>query len=168
LSSFPYGNTLPLELFHIKAKKRSLYIFWNICQHLDTCQYQTGNIFGAYLASTYLAIWGEKRRKSVDLHVLALNNDVRIDTGTRRILVVHLSDLYRRQVARDRSLSFEEVQAVGVEPSGYAGILYLELADASKLFLLEVEAENTAQQMAYVLRRVMGLPEPVRRAWWQF
>ncbi|TGD79378.1 hypothetical protein [Hymenobacter wooponensis] len=121
-----------------------------------------------WLAIFGLLIWGEKRWRSVNLNALSLHNDVRIDTGARQVLVVHLSDLYRREVERDRLLSFDEVRAVGVEPSGYAGILYLELADASQLFLLEVEAENIAQQIAYVLRRVIGLPEPALRAWWKF
>ncbi|WP_141106405.1 hypothetical protein [Hymenobacter gelipurpurascens] len=49
-----------------------------------------------WLALFVLMIWGEKRRKSIGLDVLSLHNDVRIDTGTRRVLVVHLSDVYRQ------------------------------------------------------------------------
>ncbi|UOQ81646.1 hypothetical protein [Hymenobacter sp. 5414T-23] len=115
-----------------------------------------------------LVVWFDERRKKKDMQELRLQNDVRIDSIAQHILVKHLNNSYRQQVTKEQLILFNTIRAVKVQASGYAGILYLELADASKLFLLEVEAENIAQQMAYVLRRVIGLPEPARRAWWQF
>lgn len=99
---------------------------------------------------------------------LSIQNDILVDSVAQQILVEHLSEAYRQQVAQQRLVLFSEVKGVQVQASGYAGILYLELADAGKLFLLEVEAENIAQQMAYVLRKVIGLPQPAQRPWWQF
>ncbi|WP_135434857.1 hypothetical protein [Hymenobacter fodinae] len=102
------------------------------------------------------------------MHRLRLQNTIRVDIVAQNIVVEHLNEAYRQQVATEQLIPFRDVQAVRVQASGYAGILYLELADASQLFLLEVEAENIAQLMAIVLRRVVGLPEPVQRPWWKF
>lgn len=110
----------------------------------------------------------DELRKKSDVRELRLQNEIRVDSMTKQIMVEHLNDAYRQQVARGQLVSFSDVRAIGIQASGYAGILYLELMDNRKLYLLEVEAEIIARHIAYVLRRVIGLPEPARRAWWQF
>ncbi|RSK44588.1 hypothetical protein [Hymenobacter perfusus] len=120
------------------------------------------------LALLGIVAWLRKRRKTVDLFELRLQNEVQIDTITKQILLQNINLVYREQVTPERHISFSEVQGVQVQSSGYAEILYLTLTDTTKLYLLEVEAENLAQHMAQVLRKVMGLPQPTRKSWWPF
>jgi hypothetical protein len=113
-------------------------------------------------------MWHDERRKKSDVRELRLQNDIQVDSIAQQILVEHLNEEYRQQVAKEQLISFRDVIAIGVQASGYAGILYLELINEKKLFLLEVEAENIAQHMANALRQIIGLPEPMGRPWWQF
>ena len=130
--------------------------------------YQEYYIILFALALLGIVAWLRKRRKTVDLFALRLQNDVQIDTVTKQILLQNINLVYREQVTPERRVSFSEVQGVQVQSSGYAGILYLTLTDTTKLYLLEVEAENLAQHIAQVLRKVIGLPQPTRKSWWPF
>lgn len=130
--------------------------------------YQAYYILLIALALIGLVWWLRKRRGTVDMYELRLQNDIQIDTTTKQILLQNINMIYRELVAQEKRVLFSEVRGVDVQSSGYAGILYLNLTDNSKLFLLEVEAENIAQHIAQVFRKVLGLPQPARKSWWPF
>lgn len=130
--------------------------------------YQQYYVLLCALALIGVVAWLRKRRKTVDLFELRLQNDVLIDTATRQILLQNVNRIYREQVVPERRVAFHEVQEVQVQSAGYAGTLYLTLTDTTKLYLLEIEADNLAQHMAQVLRKVVGVPQPARKGWWSF
>ncbi|UOQ77464.1 hypothetical protein MUN84_01775 [Hymenobacter sp. 5516J-16] len=130
--------------------------------------YQAYYILLIALALIGLVWWLRKRRGTVDMYELRLQNDIQVDTTTKQILLQNINMIYRERVAQEKRVLFSEVEGVHVQSSGYAGILYLNLTDKTKLFLLEIEAENIAQHIAQVLRKVLGLPQPARKSWWPF
>ena len=108
------------------------------------------------------------RKKPPSMKVVRLQNEVVINTLTRRIMVEHLHPYFRQYAAETTEVSFAEVLQVVAEGEEY-GQVYVVLTDETRLYLIEVESKQVALSIARVLQQILGLPvDPKPKAWWQF
>ncbi|GAB3294745.1 hypothetical protein [Hymenobacter tenuis] len=149
----------------LKQKRENLLLLvFFACIWVGMCLYHDMYLAIFWPVALGAFIWFIEHRRTTDLDVLRLHNAVKFDVASQRIYIKHLNEKYRLQVAKEQQVAFSDIKTVQVQSSGYAGVLYLELADSSKLFLLEIKTEIMANQLALVMRRVIRLSEQTRQS----
>jgi hypothetical protein len=133
--------------------------------------------FFLFAAVSVLWQWRRHTNKQHDIKALRFENEVVVDSASKHIYVEHLHPYYREQVAAEDTLAFNDIHAVHVrqrrvksasgESTKYYGQLYFVLTDETDFFLLEVEDERIANNMARALQFLVGLPmQPLQEKSW--
>jgi hypothetical protein len=135
--------------------------------------YTQNYFFLIIAAASAIWQWRSYARKKHDIKALRFENEVVVDNATEQICVEHLHPYYREQVASASTFAFNEIRAVRVrqrrvnsdssQHTKYYGQLYFTLADETDFFLLEVEDERIANNMARALQFLLGLPMQLRQ-----
>ena len=135
--------------------------------------YVQAYFFLIFAAASVLWQWRSYTKNQHDIKTLRFENEVVIDSAAKHIYVEHLHPYYREQVAASDTFAFNDICAVRVrqrrvksvsgESTKYYGQLYFALADETDFFLLEVEDERIANNMARALQFLLGLPMQLRQ-----